>query len=129
MEHTFATAINCMDGRAQQPVIEFMTKRYGVRYVDMITEPGPNKVLAERADQALLDSIKRRVEISVNKHGSKVIAIFGHEDCAGNPVDKDEQMIHLKKAAEHVRAWGFDVEQVEMFWVSAPFASENISAV
>jgi len=47
MASKFATAINCMDGRCQLPVIEWMKKRYGVEYVDMITEPGPDGVLAE----------------------------------------------------------------------------------
>lgn len=129
MEHTFAAAINCMDGRVQQPVIEFMTSRYGVEYVDMITEPGPNKVLAAGDASGQIASIKRRVEISVNNHGSKVIAIFGHEDCAGNPAAKEEQVVHLKKAAEQVCSWGLDVEQVETFWVSAPFSEGTISAV
>lgn len=35
----FATAINCIDGRTQLPVIEWARKKYGVDYVDMITKP------------------------------------------------------------------------------------------
>ena len=33
---TFATAINCMDGRVQIPVIEYLKKEFKVDYVDMI---------------------------------------------------------------------------------------------
>lgn len=33
----FATAINCMDGRVQIPVIEYIKSKYEVDYVDMIT--------------------------------------------------------------------------------------------
>jgi Putative carbonic anhydrase len=35
-EGKFGTAINCMDGRVQEPVINWMKVRYGLDYVDMI---------------------------------------------------------------------------------------------
>ena len=34
----FVTAINCMDGRVQVPVIEWLKKEYKADDVDMITE-------------------------------------------------------------------------------------------
>ena len=68
---TFVTAINCMDGRVQLPVMECMKRRYGVEYVDCVTEPGPIKILDEKQEEATVASIRRRVDISVTKHGSK----------------------------------------------------------
>lgn len=62
MSDELATAINSMDGRAQVPVIEYIKRIYGVSYVDMITELGPNKTLAENKDKNSIDSIKRRVK-------------------------------------------------------------------
>lgn len=85
---SFATAINCIDGRTQIPVIDYIRKKYKVDYVDMITEPGPIRVLAENTDKPTIESIKRRVGISTEKHGSVHIVIVGHHDCAGNPVEK-----------------------------------------
>jgi len=38
----FCTAVNCMDGRVQLPVINYLKERFSANYVDMITEPGPN---------------------------------------------------------------------------------------
>jgi len=43
----FAAAINCVDGRTQIPVMEWMKKNCRVDYVDMVTEPGPVKILKE----------------------------------------------------------------------------------
>ena len=43
-EITFATAINCIDGRTHLPVIDYMRGQFGVDFVDMVTEPGPNKI-------------------------------------------------------------------------------------
>ncbi|MHC4798252.1 MAG: carbonic anhydrase, partial [Planctomycetota bacterium] len=78
---TFATAINCMDGRTILPVTEWMKHNFQVDYVDMITEAGPDKVLSQ-GTPAQVQSIKDLVSISVEKHNSKVIALIGHHDCA-----------------------------------------------
>lgn len=112
-EGKFATAINCMDGRTQLPVNDWMKKEYHVDYVDTITEPGPIRILADNRD---VESIKKRVLISVNKHGSKNVAIVGHHDCAGNPVDKATQLSHIEGAVKTVRSWGLGVNIVGL-WV------------
>ena len=116
METTFATAINCIDGRVQIPVIDWMKKEYAVQYVDMITEPGPNKILAENTDEAKLESIRRRLEISVANHNSKVVAIAGHYDCAGNPVDIECQLKHIFTAIQVVKEWNMGIKVVGL-WV------------
>ena len=96
MEGTFATAINCIDGRVQEPVIGFVDRKFKVDYVDMITEPGPDKVLSEAGDLDIIESVKKRISISVEKHGSKVVIVAGHYDCAANPVGEEEP--HLTPA-------------------------------
>jgi len=117
MSHgTFATAINCMDGRTQLSVNEWMKNKYAVEFVDTITEPGPVKILAENTDKTYLESIKRRLDISINKHHSSAICIIAHHDCAGNPVEKDVQIEQLKKASEVVKGWFNNVEVVTL-WV------------
>jgi carbonic anhydrase len=117
MSHgTFATAINCMDGRTQLSVNEWMKNKYAVEFVDTITEPGPVKILAENTDKTYLDSIKRRLDISINKHHSSAICIIAHHDCAGNPVEKDIQIEQLKKASEVVKGWFGNIEVVTL-WV------------
>ena len=78
-----------MDGRVQLPVIEYLKKYFNVEYVDSITEPGPNLILAEQNDINYLNSISKRLDISVKKHGSVGIAIIGHFDCAGKPGNKN----------------------------------------
>lgn len=103
MASKFTTAINCMDGRVQIPVNEYLKRRYGVDYIDTIIEPCPNMILAEKKDQATIDSIRRWLEISITKHGSKLVAIAGHHDCAGNPVGKKTQDRHTLAAIETVK--------------------------
>ena len=64
----FCTAINCMDGRVQHPVIQFLQERFNANYVDMITEPGPNLILSKQTEKDKINSIINRVEISLKKH-------------------------------------------------------------
>ena len=112
----FVTAINCMDGRVQLPAIEWLKNKYNAKYVDMITEPGPIKILDEDESTFLVESIKNRIDVSVNKHLSRVIAIIGHYDCAGNPVDKETQIIQIKNSIKKVSSWNFNADIIGL-WI------------
>ena len=127
MTGKFATAINCMDGRAQRPVIDYIQENFGIDYVDMITEPGPNRIVAENKDSTVIESLKKRVTISVEKHHSQHILIVGHHDCAGNPVDEAEQKKHLLKAVDVVASWNFPVKEIIAIWLDENFKPNVIS--
>lgn len=114
----YCTVINCMDGRVQLPVINYLIKRCGVEYVDSITDPGPVKILAGQSDKAHLDSIFDRVAISTEKHGSRNIAVCAHADCAGNPVDDDTQKQQLTTASR-LLIDKFPNCNIQTLWVDA----------
>jgi hypothetical protein len=97
---SFCTVINCIDGRAQLPVISYVKQRFGVEYVDVITEAGPNLILAENKNKSVVQSILERVQLSLDAHHSVGIAISGHHDCAGNPALEETQILHIQKAVE-----------------------------
>ena len=120
MNKKFATAINCIDGRTQEPVINYIKNGYDINYIDMITEPGPNKILAENTDIVTMESLKNKIGISIEKHSSELIAIAGHYDCAANAVDDNIQKDQLKKAKGIVSSWGFDVEIIAL-WLDENF--------
>jgi len=122
---SFATAVNCMDGRVQLPVIHWLKDTYHVDYVDMITDPGPIKILSENTDIALIESIKKRVAISTDKHGSKNIAIVGHYDCAGNPVNKETQLSQLSRSIQLVRSWNNNISVIGL-WVDEDWIVHTI---
>lgn len=113
---TFGTAINCIDGRAQGPVADWVKVNGHVQYVDMITEPGADKVLAQ-GFSAQIEALKQKALISVNAHKSAIIAIAGHDDCAANPVSKDEHLAHIRTAMQTVSSWGLPVRVVGL-WVT-----------
>jgi hypothetical protein len=121
----FCTAINCMDGRTQIPVIEYLNKKYDSNFVDMITEPGPIKYLAEQDNEVIINSINSRINISISKHGSKNIAVVGHHDCAGNPISKEEQIKQILKSVEYLKSKFTDIKIIGL-WVNENWEVEEI---
>jgi len=124
----FGTAINCMDGRTQLPVTEWMKSKYGLDYVDMITEPGPEKLLSE-SSPGHVQSIKSRVEISVNAHGSKILVVVAHHDCAGNPVSKDVHIRQVSDSLKLIKSWGLPLNHIIGIWVNDRWTVEPIDEV
>ncbi len=109
----FATSVSCMDGRIQIPLTNWIKENFSVDYVDTITEPGIDKLVADNTD---LESIKTKVGISINKHESELIVVSGHYDCAGNPVSNEEHITQIKKGIEVISSWNLGVKVVGV-WV------------
>ena len=121
----FCTAINCMDGRVQLPANEFLRKYFNAEYVDTITEPGPNLILAKKTNKKLLDSIIKRTKISVYEHKSVGIAIIGHYDCAGNPSKKKEQVAQIKNSMKFLQKQ-FDGIEIIGLWINKKWKASKI---
>ena len=113
----FASSIHCMDGRIQEPLINFIKSKYNAKYIDTITEPGPCKVLSQNVKNSVIESIDNRISISLNKHGSKIIFISGHHDCAGNPVSEDIQIKQLI-ASERILQLKYPNIQIVKLWIN-----------
>jgi hypothetical protein len=79
----FATAINCIDGRVQTPLLDWVKLHLNVDYVDLITEPGPDGALVLSTD--IRARIFEKVSFSVKVHNPAAIAIAGHSGCIANP--------------------------------------------
>jgi len=120
----FGTAINCIDGRTQNPVSQWIKENYSVDYVDTVTEPGPDKVLLE-VNIEKIEQIKSKLLISIKSHNSSLIVIAGHHDCAGNPVLKDEHLTQIKKSINMIKSWNFPVKVVGV-WVNDQWKVEQI---
>ncbi len=118
----FSCAVNCIDGRTQNPVIEWMKSNFEVDFVDMITEPGIVKLFN---NEEKFEEIVKKIKISVEKHGSKLIAVVAHHDCAGNPVEKDKQIEQLQTAVEKLKK-SFKNVKIFGLWVNENWAVEVV---
>jgi hypothetical protein len=126
MNFKFGTAINCIDGRTQEPVINFMKKKYDIDGVDMVTFPGADGIFSVRENLDKIEIIRRSVSISIEKHHSRIIAVVGHFDCAGNPGDKEHHYAHIRKALHEVSSWNFDA-QIAGYYVNDKLHIEEVT--
>ncbi len=116
---TFCTAINCMDGRTQLPVIRYLQARFNAQYVDMITAAGPNRILALNDPPATANFLLQQVHLSLEKHHSRQIAVIGHDDCAGNPAPPQEQQQHLMQAVRRLQQRHGQTAEIIALWLDA----------
>ncbi len=123
-DETFATAVNCIDGRVQEPVARWMRQRLGVDFVDVVTEAGPDGMFSH-GRSAHIESIRRRVTLSLTKHHSIAIAVVGHHDCAANPVTADTHRDQIRHAIDLVRSWMLPVDLFGL-WVDERWAVEEV---
>jgi hypothetical protein len=114
-----------MDGRIQEPVIKYLKDAYHITYVDTITEPGPCRLLADNEDKTLVNSIMERVKISIHLHGSKLIAISGHHDCAGNPCDEATQIKQIKESVKYLKGSYPEIEVIGL-WIDNEWKINNV---
>ena len=123
-EPVFGTAINCIDGRVQIPVLKWMHQHAGVEFTDLVTEPGPDRVLSSYQITQLL-SIKERVGVSVRAHHSQLIAVVGHHDCAANPVSEEEHRKQIELAVKMVKTWSTGAKLIGL-WVNEKWEVEVV---
>jgi carbonic anhydrase len=126
MKPEFAAVINCMDGRVQEPVNEWMKAYTGATYIDVITEAGPDKIMASTATASRL--ILKRILVSRDNHHSKQIALVAHHDCAGNPGSKEQHLDHLQQSAKIMATWHLGMT-ILLLWVDENWKVELISSI
>lgn len=115
MGFRFGTAINCIDGRTQEPVIDHMKRNHDIDGVDMVTFPGVDGIFSNKERSKELELIRNAIRISIEKHGSGVIAVVGHYDCAGNPGDKEHHYKDVRFALREVSSWNFPAQVIGLY--------------
>jgi hypothetical protein len=111
----FGTAINCIDGRTQQVVIDHMKQNYNIDGVDMVTFPGADGLFSNEDHTEEIVLIRRAVSISIEKHGSRIIAVVGHHDCAGNPATREHHYMHIRTAIRKVFSWNLHAQIIGLY--------------
>ncbi|HKO62852.1 MAG TPA: carbonic anhydrase [Pyrinomonadaceae bacterium] len=116
LKDTFATAITCIDGRVQRPVTDWVKLHVNVDHVDLITEPGPDKVFSS-GPRPVIEDMMRKVAFSVQHHFSKVVIVSGHDTCAANPATREEHVEQIKDSVEKILEYRLNVRVLGL-WVS-----------
>ncbi len=122
---TFATALNCMDGRVQLPVNDAVRSIFGVTCVDTITEPGIVKFLSDETDAPETSIALANIKISLDNHGSQGIAIAAHDDCAGNQLSEAAQKEQLARAVAFLKTH-FPTTKIVGLWLGLDWKVETV---
>ena len=120
--NTRATCLNCMDGRVQLPVLNWIKEKYPVDYVDVITEAGMDGVLAGQKE---IQEILRSIDISIQMNGSTRLFVVGHHDCRGNPVEESRHRSDVAAAVKRLKALRPAQEAIGL-WVNARWQVETV---
>ncbi len=105
MTGSFVAAVLCIDGRFRRCLVEWLTAHFGIDYIDLITEPGPDGLLAQDPEGPRASGIRSRLAVSLAAHQPVAIVIAGHDDCAGNPVEPAIHRTQERRAAAVLRGW------------------------
>jgi hypothetical protein len=115
MGFRFGTAINCIDGRTQEVVIDYMKQKYNIDGVDMVIFPGADGLFSNEQNSTEIALIRRAVSISIERHGSQIIALVGHYDCADNPGDREHHNKHIWRAMQEVSSWHLNTQVIRLY--------------
>ena len=119
---TRATCLNCMDGRVQLPVHEWIRANYPVDFVDVVTEAGMDGVLA---GQKNISEILRSIKVSVDLNKSTRLFVVGHYDCRGNPADEKRHRADITNAVKRLRPL-WPAQEVVGLWVNRQWQVELV---
>jgi hypothetical protein len=123
-EGRFGTVVNCIDGRAQEPARLWLREHFGLDFVDVVTEPGPDKLLAEGWPSEVTP-VRDKVALSIRAHGSRLVALCGHHNCAANPVGPEVHREQIGKAVRALRSWSLGADVIGL-WINEDWQVEVV---
>ncbi len=123
----FATAITCIDGRTHLPVRRWLEEHFAVDFVDRVTEPGVDRILAE-GTSVEVTHLRDQACLSAKAHHANVVVVVGHHDCAANPVSAEEHRRQIKAALKTVTTWHLPATIIGL-WLNEAWAIEVVEVI
>lgn len=124
MTASFAVCLCCIDGRIHVPLVVWTRDNYAVDFVDLVTEPGMDGLLAESG--SIAPEIIAKLDFCLEKHQAQPVLVAGHHDCLGNPVDEAAHRRHIVSSVGRLRELR-PGRPVAGLWVSATGDVERIT--
>ncbi len=96
---SFGAALTCIDGRITDLVVDRLRREWGVDHVDLVTTPGPETLAHVGDGEAALSAL----QVSVDRHRSREVAVVAHTDCAANDVDDELRRRQVRETVTATR--------------------------
>jgi hypothetical protein len=81
----------------------------------MVTFPGADGLFSYEQNSTEIALIRRAVSVSIERHGSQIVALVGHHDCAGNPGDVGHHNKHIRKALQEMSSWNLNTQAIGLY--------------
>ena len=120
-------AVNCVDGRVQRPAIEYLKARFGVPYVDIVSEWNPAHVLARSHVSTQARAVVERVSLLVAAHDVAAVALVAHHGCEEAGEFDTDPVEELNTAVQHL-AQHLSQRQVIGLWIDQMDSVQEICA-
>ncbi len=114
-----------MDGRIQRKVSDYLLTSFGVENIDTVTAAGMVRHVADDTERT--ETILGDLDVSVDKHGSRDIAVVAHHDCAGNPISDKEHKDQVATAAARLMRRHPDANVIGL-WLDSNWTVERVRA-
>jgi len=101
----FILVLCCIDGRNTVPIWVWVSDKFPGFHLDTVTAPGLDGILAGTVPGQIA-MIKEYADVSMEHHHPEFVIVSGHEDCAGNPVSRQQHIEDIRASVETVRSWG-----------------------
>ena len=105
-----AIVLTCADWRLHQRKVDLnarLARRLGVTGVDLIAVPGPDGLIRPER-QGEWQTAVAQIKLLIGAHAPVVVAVVGHQRCAGHPVSDAEHDTDVVATAKALKeATGF----------------------
>lgn len=102
----------------------WMMRSFDLDFVDTITETGANRVLSGGTESEIAE-LRRKTRLSIQAHGSSVIGVVGHHDCATNQISDNEHKAQIKESVRVVENWNYPARVIGL-WVNSDWQVEVV---
>jgi hypothetical protein len=98
-----------------------------LQFVDLITEPGMDGLVAREPDRAA-QVVLPKARLSIARHASPLLAIAAHHDCLANPGSEQEHREQLIAGVKVLRGWNLGVKIIAL-WVSSDWQVQVVQTL
>ncbi len=92
----FGTSVGCMDGRLTRDVLAYASA-HRIQFLDAPNRAGGFMTLEEEGPHR--DLLLSEILTSIRGHGSRLVLLHSHEDCAADPDSEDGKGVRLALAS------------------------------
>ena len=108
-QQRFAALIDCTSKAMGWEFFPYLREKLKVDYVDLIVPPKPNEVVLLFENKSIIETLKIKLLLSIQKHETALLVLVGDPSCKGKELPLEQFKKHVLQAAKLIKAWRLPV--------------------